>query len=44
MPDAANDTYMLAVIGLLTLCSLLTRAGYFLFGDRFPLTDGVRRA
>lgn len=41
---ADNDTYVLAVIGLLTLCSLITRAGYFVFGNRIPLTDGVRRA
>ena len=40
----SNDTYLLAAVGLLTLCSLLTRAGYFLFGDRLPLTDPVRRA
>lgn len=41
---ADNDTYVLAVIGLLTLCSLITRAGYFVFGNRIPLTEGVRRA
>lgn len=38
------DGYVLGAIGLLTLCSFLTRAGYFLFGDRFPLTEGVRQA
>lgn len=40
----AMDGYVLGAIGLLTLCSFLTRAGYFLFGDRFPLTDNVRQA
>ncbi len=38
------DSYVLGAIALLTLCSLLTRAGYFLFGDHLPLTDPVRRA
>jgi branched-subunit amino acid transport protein len=41
---APFDWYILGVIALLTLCSLLTRAGYFLFGDHFPLKDSVRRA
>ena len=26
------------------LCSVITRAGYLLFGDHLPLPDGVRRA
>ncbi|NGM87242.1 AzlD domain-containing protein [Parapusillimonas sp. SGNA-6] len=38
------DLYILAVIALLTLCSFLTRSGYFLFGDYLPLTESVRRA
>jgi len=38
------DSYVLGAIALLTLCCLLTRAGYFLFGDHLPLTDPVRRA
>jgi len=38
------DFYVLAAIALLTLCSFLTRALYFLFGDRFALTDNVRQA
>lgn len=42
--DPGLDAYVLGAILLLLLCSLLTRAGYFLFGDYFPLTDGVRRA
>lgn len=42
--DLDYDLYILGVIGLLTLCSLLTRAGYFLFGDYFPLSESVRRA
>lgn len=36
--------YILGVIVLLTLCSILTRCTYMLFGDYFPLPDGVRRA
>lgn len=38
------DWYILGVIALLTICSIFTRSGYFLFGDRFPLSDGMRRA
>lgn len=38
------DWYILGAILLLTLCSILTRCSYMLFGDRFPLSDGVRRA
>lgn len=38
------DLYILGVIALLALCSFLTRAGYFLFGDYFPLSDSIRRA
>ncbi|HWK70875.1 AzlD domain-containing protein [Pollutimonas sp. M17] len=42
--DLDYDLYILGVIGLLTLCSVLTRAGYFLFGDYLPLSEPVRRA
>lgn len=38
------DWYILGVILLLTLCSILTRCSYMLFGDRFPLSEGTRRA
>lgn len=38
------DWYILGAILLLTLCSILTRCTYMLFGDRFPLSDGMRRA
>lgn len=38
------DLYVLGVIALLAICSFVTRAGYFLFGDYFPLSDSVRRA
>lgn len=38
------DLYVLGAIALLAVCSFLTRAGYFLFGDYFPLSDKVRRA
>ena len=43
MFEPGSDLYTLMVIGLLTLCSLITRAGYFVFGDRWPLTEGIRR-
>jgi branched-subunit amino acid transport protein len=39
-----TDLYVLGAIVLLTLCSFLTRSGYFLFGDYLPLTEPVRRA
>jgi len=42
--NAEYDWYILGVIGLLTVCSFLTRAGYFLFGDHIPLTESVRSA
>jgi branched-subunit amino acid transport protein len=40
----AHDYYILAVIGFLTVCSLLTRSGYFLFGKYLPLSESVRSA
>ncbi|HUG57596.1 MAG TPA: AzlD domain-containing protein [Candidimonas sp.] len=42
--DLSYDLYILGVIALLTVCSFVTRSGYLLFGDRFPLSDRVRRA
>lgn len=39
-----SDAYVLGVIVLLAICAVLTRAGYFLFGDHLPLTDNVRQA
>jgi branched-subunit amino acid transport protein len=44
MDLASEDTYIYAAIALLTLCSLITRAGYQVFGDYLPLSDRVRRA
>ncbi|ANN70863.1 AzlD domain-containing protein [Bordetella bronchialis] len=41
---ASEDAYVYAAIGLLTLCSLITRAGYQLLGDYLPLSENVRRA
>ncbi|HLR78184.1 MAG TPA: AzlD domain-containing protein [Burkholderiaceae bacterium] len=38
------DWYVFGAILLLTLCSILTRSSYLLFGHRFPLSDGLRRA
>jgi len=42
--DPSLNGYVLAAIGLLVACSLLTRATYFLFGDHLPLPESVRRA
>lgn len=42
--DLEYDLYILGAIVLLTLCSFLTRSGYFLFGEHIPLTDSVRSA
>jgi branched-subunit amino acid transport protein len=38
------DWYVYGAIGLLTLCTLLTRTTYLLFGHHAPLGEGVRRA
>lgn len=38
------DFYVYSAILLLALCSVLTRAGYMVFGDYLPLPDAVRRA
>lgn len=35
--------YVVGAILLLCLCSILTRCSYMLFGDRFPLSESVRR-
>ncbi len=42
--DPEYDWYVFAVIGMLMLCSFLTRCGYYLFGDYLPLREPVRRA
>ncbi len=40
-----HDTwYVVGAILLLAVCSLITRAGYMMFGDYLPLSDSVRRA
>jgi branched-subunit amino acid transport protein len=39
-----EDWYVYAAILLLALCSVITRAGYFLFGHLVPLPDHVRSA
>jgi len=39
-----DTVYAYAAIALLTLCSLITRTGFMLFGDYVPLSDKVRRA
>ena len=40
----SSDFYIYAAIALLAVCSVLTRAGFMLFGDYIPLPDSVRRA
>ena len=39
-----HDLYIYLAIALLTLCSLITRTSFILFGDYIPLPEGVRRA
>jgi branched-subunit amino acid transport protein len=39
-----NELYYWAAVGVLTLCSLITRSTYIVFGRHLPLSDGVRRA
>ncbi len=38
------EVYVYSAILLLALCSVITRAGFMLFGDYIPLPDGLRRA
>ena len=38
------ELYVYSAIALLAFCSVLTRAGFLIFGDYIPLPDGVRRA
>ncbi|MYN14543.1 AzlD domain-containing protein [Pusillimonas sp. TS35] len=40
----SDALYIAGAIAALVLCSFLTRAGYFLWGDHFQLSDGVRKA
>ena len=40
----ATDWYVLGAIAALTVCSIITRSGYFVVGKHFPLTEGVRSA
>ena len=44
LPPAADWLYILLVTLALALCTLLTRAGFLLIGDKIPLPEGVRRA
>jgi branched-subunit amino acid transport protein len=44
LDPAFGEAYVYAAIALLTLCIVITRAGYQLFGDYLPLSDGIRRA
>ncbi|WP_442593040.1 AzlD domain-containing protein [Parapusillimonas sp. JC17] len=38
------DLYIIGVIAALAICSIITRSGYYVFGDYLPLSDSVRRA
>ncbi|MGE4368510.1 MAG: AzlD domain-containing protein [Burkholderiaceae bacterium] len=40
----STDIYVLSAIGLLTLCSIIARTTYFLFGDHIPLSENVRQS
>lgn len=40
----STEAYIYSAIALLTVCSVLTRAGFMVFGDYIPLPDSVRRA
>lgn len=44
MTNWSWELYVYAAILLLAFCSVLTRAGFMLFGDYIPLSDNVRRA
>jgi|TARA_B110000503_G_scaffold98074_1_gene147047 branched-subunit amino acid transport protein len=44
MSLSEQDLYIAGAIGLLTLCSVITRASFNLFGHRIPLSDKMRRA
>ena len=44
MSIASYDWYIIGILIGLTVVSLITRAGYFIFGDYLPLPDSVRRA
>jgi len=39
-----DAVYVYSAIALLTLCSVLTRTTFLLFGDHLPLPDGLRKA
>lgn len=39
-----SETYVYCAILLLAACSVITRAGFMVFGDYIPLPETVRRA
>ena len=39
-----SEIYLYSVIFLLTICSVVTRAAFMVFGDYIPLPESVRRA
>lgn len=44
MMSGSFELYVYGAIVLLAFCSVLTRAGFLVFGDYIPLPDSVRRA
>lgn len=44
MFEPGTESYYWGGLIALTLCSIVTRAGYMTFGDYLPLSDKVRRA
>lgn len=44
MSLCSSEIYVYIAILLLAMCSVITRAGYLLFGDHIPLPQEVHRA
>jgi len=44
LPPVSDSVYVWLAIAALTLCTVVTRAGFLLLGDHVKLPDGVRRA
>lgn len=38
------DPYIIGAILALSACSVITRCSYMVFGNRFPLSEGAKRA
>lgn len=44
MNGTVPGVYAYGAVAMLVLCSLISRCGYMLFGDRLPLPEVVRQA